>query len=163
MNKIDDTLAEEMAVLHPEGMSNLVIVQDASFPAPLWLTAQLEANNLRSKVFTIDRLFISAGSVKNSVVFILFDMLVAPSRSLDIIMAFRRNHPSAPVILMSDCISSSDFSSERLPFCDVLLRPDVSVDIVFQAIRIAVGNNTEWRKRLKALGGQDGFAAQIGF
>jgi hypothetical protein len=161
MNIVADTLVEGAAALRRAVISNSVIVHDNSFPAPLWLASQLEAKSLRSKVFTIDQLFISAGSTKNSVVFILFDMLVAHSRSLDIIKAFRRNHPSVPVVLMSNCISSSDFSLERLPFCDVLLRSDVGIDTVFQAIEIAVGNNTEWRKRLKALGGQDSFAEQI--
>ena len=66
-------------------------------------------------------------------------------------MAFRRNAPSVPLILISTGFRQDRLGAERLALCDVSLRDPVNLGQVQAAVDQAFQNNLLWQERLQSL------------
>ena len=70
---------------------------------------------------------------------------------VDQVMAFRRNAPAVPLILISTGFRQDRLGAERLALCDVSLRDPVNLGQVQAAVDQAFQNNLLWQERLQSL------------
>jgi hypothetical protein len=70
---------------------------------------------------------------------------------VDQVMAFRRNAPTVPLILISTGFRQDRLGAERLALCDVSLRDPVNLGQVQAAVEQALQNNLLWQERLHSL------------
>lgn len=70
---------------------------------------------------------------------------------VDQVMAFRRNAPGVPLILISTGFRQDRLGAERLALCDVSLRDPVNLGQVQAAVDQALQNNLLWQERLQSL------------
>lgn len=68
-------------------------------------------------------------------------------QTFDLIHSFRLRVPSVPLILLSRELSGDDFSTERLPICDVSLKLPFDLTCFVEVMDLAESNNRVWIER----------------
>lgn len=63
------------------------------------------------------------------------------------LMAFRKQSPNVPVVLVAEDLPSDDFTTRQLSIADVSLRFPVAVDAVLRGVIQARENNVMWVDR----------------
>lgn len=93
------------------------------------------------------------GKAPYSLILVDIDMLGDLPRVIDDLLTLRAAFRDVPVILVSRDLAQDDFSTQRLPICDVSLRWPASFYRLEMAIAEAQVNNRQWQARCGAAQG----------